>query len=311
MNAPPGKNAMQPDRKAAALTFDFTKPAGEPALLAPDSIQWRVFRNPIALGVGGIAAVLMEFADARIRSGVWDHSVYKVDPIGRSMRTGMAAMIGVYGPAPAARSLIAGITRMHAKVGGETPSGRSYRALEPELLNWVHATAAYGFLTAYCRFVRPLDEAQRNRFLAEGRPVAELYGVTEPVETEAQFDRMMRRLLPGFEPHPINLEFLDIIQSGKAQPSLPKFIHRAVARASVSILPPEIRSVLDLGPEWDLTWADRLMLKAFGRMADRRRDPQSPAWQAAIRLGLPGEFAWLPDAAQQRILAGRGPAVAA
>ncbi len=311
MNAPPGKNAMQPDRKAAALTFDFTKPAGEPALLAPDSIQWRVFRNPIALGVGGIAAVLMEFADARIRSGVWDHSVYKVDPIGRSMRTGMAAMIGVYGPAPAARSLIAGITRMHAKVGGETPSGRSYRALEPELLNWVHATAAYGFLTAYCRFVRPLDEPQRNRFLAEGRPVAELYGVTEPVETEAQFDRMMRRLLPGFEPHPINLEFLDIIQSGKAQPSLPKFIHRAVARASVSILPPEIRTVLDLGPKWDLTWADRLMLKAFGRMADRRRDPQSPAWQAAIRLGLPGAFAWLPDAAQQRILAGRGPAVAA
>lgn len=49
-------------------------------------------KNPIALAVGGVAAVLLEFADARIRSGVWDHSTYKVDPIGRSKRTGVAAM---------------------------------------------------------------------------------------------------------------------------------------------------------------------------------------------------------------------------
>ena len=31
--------------------------------------------------------LLLEFADARIRSGVWDHSTYKADPIGRSRRT--------------------------------------------------------------------------------------------------------------------------------------------------------------------------------------------------------------------------------
>src|SRR5690242_8004972 len=81
---------------------DFATPAGAPAYLPPDSVQWRVFKNPIALGVGGVAAVLLEFADPRIRSGVWDHSTYKADPIGRSRRTGMAAMVGVYGPKDAA-----------------------------------------------------------------------------------------------------------------------------------------------------------------------------------------------------------------
>ena len=55
---------------AREFQFDFSKPEGAPALLAPTSVQWRVFRNPIALGVGGVAAVLLEFADARIRSAV-------------------------------------------------------------------------------------------------------------------------------------------------------------------------------------------------------------------------------------------------
>src|SRR5262245_28552852 len=77
---------------------DFANPPGAAAFCAPDSISWRVFKNPVALSVGGVAAVLLEFADARIRSGVWDHSTYKQDPIGRSQRTGMAAMVGVYGP---------------------------------------------------------------------------------------------------------------------------------------------------------------------------------------------------------------------
>ena len=74
--------------------INFAGPAGEPALLAPDSVQWRIYKNQIALGIGGIAAVLLEFAEPRIRSGVWDHSTYKADPIGRSRRTGTVALLG-------------------------------------------------------------------------------------------------------------------------------------------------------------------------------------------------------------------------
>ena len=287
------------------LNFDYTKPAGAPSLLAPDSVQWRVFRNPIALGVGGVAAVLLEFADARIRSGVWDHSIYKVDPIGRSQRTGVAAMMGVYGPASAARAVIGGVTRMHGRVNGVTPNGQAYRATDPVLLNWVHATAAFGFLTAYCRFVRPLSETDRSRFFAEGEPVAKLYGVTQTVRSEGEFIAMMEELLPGFEPHPINLEFLEIIQSGRAAPNVPRFLHRATARGAVSILPPVVRQRLQLGAEWNLTRRDAWALSAAGRLADLHRDRNSPAWQSAIRQGLPGEFAWLSPAKQKRILATR------
>ncbi len=49
---------------------DFRQPAGEPALAAPDSVSWRVFKNPVSLFVGGVTAVILELAEPRVRSGV-------------------------------------------------------------------------------------------------------------------------------------------------------------------------------------------------------------------------------------------------
>src|SRR5690606_37690700 len=42
---------------------DFTVPAGEPALVEPDSVSWRIFANPVALFIGGVAAVILELAE--------------------------------------------------------------------------------------------------------------------------------------------------------------------------------------------------------------------------------------------------------
>lgn len=298
-------------QKARPINADFTQPAGAPSLVRPDSVQWRVFRNPIALGIGGVCAVLLEFADARIRSGVWDHSVYKYDPIGRSRRTGTAALVGVFGAEQQARALIAGVTRMHARVQGETPSGEHYTALNPHLLDWVHATAAYGFLNAYHRFVRPLSPQEQRSFYQDGEVVARLYGVVNVLREPVDFDRMLADLLPRFEPHPIVLEFLNIIRSGEAAPSVPKVLHRGLANAAVSLLPPLVRERLQLGAEWDLTLAQRLALSAAGRLIDVRRSRASPAWQAAERQGLPGEFSWLSPQRQAAILARRAGAQAA
>jgi uncharacterized protein (DUF2236 family) len=282
--------------------FDYRQPPGAPALLEPGSVAWRVYKNQVALAIGGVAAVLMEFADPRIRSGVWDHSIYRFDPIGRSQRTGHAAMIGVYGPAAAARQVIAGVGRMHAKVSGETPGGIAYKATDPELVDWVSATAGYGFLTAYHRFVAPLSEAEQTRFYREGAPVAALYGVQNKLTCRADFEAMMAGLTPGFEPHPITLEFLDIIQSGKAAPTIPRFLHRALARAAVSILPPLIRERLELGREYDLGLRDRVAVRLVARLAERKHDPASPPAQASVRLGLPSDFLWRTQGEQARLL---------
>jgi uncharacterized protein (DUF2236 family) len=281
---------------------DFENPPGAAAFCGPDSVSWRVFKNPVALGVGGVAAVLLEVADARIRSGVWDHSTYKQDPIGRSQRTGMAAMVGVYGPQAAARRVIQGVTNMHARVEGRTPRGEAYKALEPELLDWVSATAGWGFLTAYDRFVDRLSEEDKRRFYQEGEPIARLYGVQTMLKSDADFTAMLERLSPRFEPHPIVTEFLDIVQNRPGALSLPKSLRRALARASVSILPPLVRERLELGPQYDLSPFGARMLRALGALAERIPVPGPPA-QACRRLGLPGDFLYRSPRARQRVLA--------
>lgn len=279
--------------------IDFSAPVGEAALLAPDSVQWRVYKNPVALGIGGIAAVLLEFADPRIRSGVWDHSTYKADPIGRSRRTGLVAMLACYGPASVAKDVIGKINRMHGQVKGETPADEKYRALDPELLDWVAATASYGFLMAYDRFVHPLSEADKNRFMRDGDVIGREFGARHAPGSVDAFMDMMAKLEPRFEPHPILFEFLDIIQSGRAAPGIPRFLHRAIARASVSLLPDHIRRKLDLGSRYDLTRLDRLALRLAGRLADRRPDRNSPPCQASVRLGLPYDFLYRPPGRQK------------
>jgi len=287
--------------------IDYANPPGEAAYLDPGSVHWRVYKNPIALAVGGVAAVLLEFADARIRSGVWDHSTYKADPIGRSKRNGIAAMVGVYGPQSAARRVIQGVTNMHSRVVGQTPGGEAYKALDVELLDWVSATAGYGFLNAYDRFVSPLSEADKTRFYEEAHPIARLYGVRYSPSSTADFLKMMDRLADRFEPHPIVEEFLGIIQSGKAAPNAPKVLHRALARASVSLLPPIVRAKLALGRDYDLSPIDSLMLKAAGKLADRIAVANSPPCQASQRLGLPADFLYRRPAEQKRLLATLSP----
>lgn len=282
---------------------DFARPRGAEAYCAPDSVSWRVFKNPVALGVGGVAAVLLEFADPRIRSGVWDHSTYKQDSTGRSERTAMAAMVGVYGPKHAAERVIAGVTNMHARVEGQTPAGETYRALDAPLLDWVSATASYGFLTAYDRFVAPLSEAEKRRFYAEGEPVARLYGVENPIRSDADFAAMTEALLPRFEAHPIISEFLGVVQSGPGALGLPKSLRRLMARGSAAILPASVREILKLGASYDLSPMDGRLLRGLGALAERVPVLSAPPAQACLRLGLPADFLYRSRPAQTRALA--------
>ncbi len=99
-------------------SIDFSRPVGEAALVSPDSVSWRVFKNPLSLFIGGVTAVIMELAEPRVRTGVWEHTTFRLDPIRRLRRTGLAAMVTIYGARSTAESMIARIRRMHEMVSG-------------------------------------------------------------------------------------------------------------------------------------------------------------------------------------------------
>jgi len=117
---------------------DFLRPAGEAALVPPDSVSWRVFKNPLSLFIGGVAAVIMELAEPRVRSGVWEHTTFRIDPARRLRRTGLAAMVTIYGARSTAEAMIARVRRMHVRIAGSTPAGN---ALEAGVLRQIGAFA--------------------------------------------------------------------------------------------------------------------------------------------------------------------------
>ena len=80
---------------------DFLRPAGEAALVSPDSVSWRVFKNPLSLFIGGVAAVIMELAEPRVRTGVG--STQPSAPIPLDDSAGRDLLPWLRSTAPAAR----------------------------------------------------------------------------------------------------------------------------------------------------------------------------------------------------------------
>jgi uncharacterized protein (DUF2236 family) len=269
---------------------DFTQPAGEAALAAPDSVSWQVFKNPISLFIGGVTAVLLELAEPRVRSGVWDHTSFRTDPLPRMKRTGLAAMVTVYGATSVAEKMIAGVGRMHGRVAGVTPAGQPYRADDPVLLDWVQATASFGFMEAYHAFVRPLSPTERSRLYAESAPAARLYGATGAPTSEAELNAQFEAMRPSLERSDIVLEFLDIMRRTPALPGPLRPLQNILIRAGVTLLPAWLRDTLGLGSAWNLKPWEGALIRFAGRTADRLAIPGGPPAQASLRMGLPADY---------------------
>ncbi len=273
-----------------AAAIDFASPAGEPALVSPDSVSWSIFKNPVALFVGGVAAVILELAEPRIRTGVWENTTFKSDPVARLRRTGLAAMVTVYGARSVSEKLIARVRLLHDRIEGVTPSGEVYRASDPELLDWVQATAAFGFLEAYSTYVSPLTAVDRDRYFSEGTHAACLYGAAGAPQSCEEWRGLYDRMRPRFEASPIIFEFLDIMHRAPALPGAVRLAQGSLIRAAVDLVPEDARAVLGLDSRFGLRPLEKILVRRLGRRADRWALPSSPAAQACVRMGRPPDW---------------------
>jgi uncharacterized protein (DUF2236 family) len=267
--------------------IDFDRPLREEALLPADSISWRIFKNPIALLVGGIAAVILEMAEPAVRTGVWEHSSFRQDPMGRLQRTGLAALVTVYGARSIAEPMIARVSRMHAKVTGETSAGEAYAANDARLLTWVHTTAAFGFAQAYSRYVDPLSETEFDALYHEAAPAARLYGAVDAPQCAAELQTLFDSMRGRLEPSEFVLHFLQIMRETPAFPPSLRWMQRILVRAAVELIPEWVRECLGLTAFYGFRPAERSLIRLAGRVADRIVLPANPAVQSCRRLGLP------------------------
>jgi uncharacterized protein (DUF2236 family) len=269
---------------------DFSRPRGEEALVPPDSISWRIFKNPIALLVGGMAAVILELAEPAVRTGVWKHSTFLVDPMGRLRRTGLAAMVTVYGARSTALPMIEGVVRMHAKVAGRTPAGEAFAANDPVLLTWVHATAAFGFAQAYGRYVCALSPFEMDALYREGVPASRLYGAVDAPDSTGAVQALFESRRERLEASDIVFEFLDIMRTTRALPPPLRWLQPLLVRAAVDLIPGWIRVRLGLTAAHGLRPTQTLLVKMAGAFSDRIVLPDGPPSQSCRRLGLPHAY---------------------
>lgn len=274
-------------RPPPGMDFDFSRPAGEPALAPRDGIAWRVFANPAALFIGGVAAVLLELSEPSVRTGVWEHSGFARDPGMRLRRTGFAAMMTVYGPRPAAEKMIARVVRMHGRVRGHTPDGRPYCADDPRLLDWVQATATFGFTEAYHRYVRPLSAPEKDAAFAEGEPASRLYGALGAPRSWAAWEALLAASAPGLEGSAILADFLRIMDETPLVPGPLRPLQRLLVRASVEIVPEPVRSLPQLRGR-GLRPGEAALVRALARACALLPLGDTPARQAARRLSASG-----------------------
>jgi len=269
---------------------DFTKPVGEPSLASPDSVSWRIFKNPVSLFIGGVAAVILELAEPRVRTGIWERSSFRTDPKARLKRTGLAAMVTVYGARSVAEKMIAGVNRMHGRIAGVTPSGAPYSAADPELLNWVQATASFGFLESYHAYVSPLTDADRDRFYRDAQNSAALYGAVGAPGSVVEQRALFAAMAPMLEASPIIFEFLGIMRNIRALPAPRRLFQRPLVRAAVEITPPAVRDVLGLDARYGLRPFEGAYVRRIARRAERIMLRTSPAVEACERVGLPADY---------------------
>jgi uncharacterized protein (DUF2236 family) len=157
----------------------------DPGLFGPDSVTWRVMREP-ALVLGAGRALLLQVAHPLVAQGALDHSAYATDPFGRLERTMLWVTFVSYGTAREARAATRPVNRLHRGIAGTLPAGAgtprvrpgtAYAATDPRLLLWVHATFVDTMLATHDALVGGLDAADRDRFVREWHAVARLMGV--------------------------------------------------------------------------------------------------------------------------------------
>ncbi|EZP55001.1 oxygenase MpaB family protein [Sphingomonas sp. RIT328] len=176
---------------------DLTRPPGDDGLFGPGSAAWVVHGDLTAMMAGGVAALLLQMLHPGALAGVWDHSNFRADMLGRLRRTAQFISGTTYGATATAESLIARVRRIHDRVAGILPDGTRYSANDPDLLTWVHVAEVASFLAAHRRYRDPaFPVAEQDRYLGEYAVVAEKLGATAVPRTRAALDAYLTAVRP-------------------------------------------------------------------------------------------------------------------
>ena len=266
---------------------DYENPPGDPGLFGPESVCWRVHGDFTSMMVGGISALLLQALHPLALSGVWDHSNFRDDLLGRLRRTGQFISATTFGSHADADRLIERVKRIHASVSGTAPDGRPYAASDPDLLTWVHVAEVSSFLKSHLRYLNPdLPPAEQDRYYAEVALIAERLGAGDVPRSRAQIEAYLERTSPQLRSDERALEVLQILRTAPAPSPLLRPFGTLMLHAGVELLPEWAQEMLGL----TLSESRRQLIRAGVRSTApvvRWAVRSGSVHRARRRMGLP------------------------
>lgn len=182
---------------------------GDAGAVADGSIVRKVMAQRVVL-LGGLSAVLLQVAHPMIAQGVSDYSRFEHDPLARLTATLDATLVMTFGDSDQVARKVHQVRRRHQAVHGELAAmhgqweqGEGYSALDADLCLWVFATGVEVVLDTYSALRSPLSQPARARYYGDGKPLAELMGVTRSIlpatysEFRSYYRDMLGRLVVG------------------------------------------------------------------------------------------------------------------
>ncbi len=220
--------------------IDYENPAGDPGLFGPDSLCWRVHGDFPSMLCGGISALMLQMMHPLALAGVWDHSTFRDDMLGRLRRTSQFIAGTTFAPTADARRLIDRVRQIHAGVQGTAPDGRPYAADDPDLLVWVHVAEVQGFLAAYLRYCNPdLSEASQDRYYDEVARIAIALGApdSEIPRSRAAVAAYLERMRPQLVYDKRTAEVFSLLVKAPSPNRFTRPVGRLMTQAGIELLP--------------------------------------------------------------------------
>jgi uncharacterized protein (DUF2236 family) len=270
---------------------------GDPGLLGPESVSWRLIADPAAF-VGGLRGLLIQAAHPEVVAGVDQHSRYRDDPLGRLSRTSAYVTATTFGAMPEVEAAVRQVERAHRRVRGVSSRGVAYDATGPHHAAWVHNSLTDSFLTANQVYSdHPLTVVEADRFVEEQTRIGELLGAAPLPVTAGELSDWLSGH-PEAARSPEMVDVVDFLADPPLSPGI-RAGYLVLFQAALTTLPPRLQDILGLRPRPGAEAMGRAVVRSL-----RWALGYSPSWAlASTRVGAeiaPELFRRIPDGVLDR-----------
>ncbi len=263
---------------------DYDAPLGDPGLFGPDSATWKIHADFPSMMAGGLGALMLQTLHPLALAGVWDHSAFRTDMLGRLRNTTAFISRTTYAPRAAAETAIERVRAIHRHVHGSAADGRAYSADDPHLLNWVHCAEAWCFLRGYETYCQPVPRPMQDRYLEESARIAEALGARNVPQSLGELEAFFRDIRPELTCDSRTREVLRALNAIRLPIPLPGLSRGLFLGAGAALLPDWAFALMQKSPLERLR--DRSAAQSLKLIAPSIRDAMAEgglAWRACER----------------------------